>query len=561
MLLSRFWYIVLAAVAALAIAGAVIVRNTYEHDRGRDSETLLRSDRQQIENLLRTDARVRLDNLAPVAANPDLTLLMVQARDRAPDAPLTDLARRISAQLRTLNEQLGEAARGQMLLAVDPRGVLVGRTGLNENSSIGEYVGGHPLIARALDGYVRDDTWEIQGRVFRMAARPVIDRGRYAGAVVHAREIDNAFVQHISEALGGPTVAFFASTGIFASHPGEADRGRPAPPVAVLSEQVSALPRDRNWRGRGWTDVLEVQHGQGAAVFGAIAGSVGAAGGGFAVGRPRPVLPPDYLLHAPADEVRRVPWPGIIGFLVGASVLGLLFVYLEHDRGDKKLHQMLRALAERKIDRLDPLTLRGGARRMALAINEAFERAMKEELARAGAAPRRTVEDLDALLGPPSAEPQAMPFADIPPPPPPAARPAAMPPPPPAPRIAGGGAPPAGTPPMGTAAPPPTPVAARPPPAPAVTPDTSGPISTVGESAQCFASAAEEQAHWRDIFEQFVATKKQCGEPTDALVFDKFASTLQRHKDQLMQRTGCRAVRFQVYVKDGKATLKASPVK
>lgn len=76
-----------------------------------------------------------------------------------------------------------------------------------------------------------------------------------------------------------------------------------------------------------------------------------------------------------------------------------------------------------------------------------------------------------------------------------------------------------------------------------------------------FASPAEEQAHWREIFEQFVATKKQCGEPTDALSFEKFSATLQRHKDQLQQRTQCKAVRFQVYVKDGKATLKAIPVK
>jgi hypothetical protein len=80
-------------------------------------------------------------------------------------------------------------------------------------------------------------------------------------------------------------------------------------------------------------------------------------------------------------------------------------------------------------------------------------------------------------------------------------------------------------------------------------------------SLTAFANEAEEQAHWREVFEQFVSTKKQCNEPTDGLVFEKFSTTLGKNKEQLVSRTGARAVRFSVYVKDGKATLKASPVK
>ncbi|MEI8256791.1 MAG: MXAN_5187 C-terminal domain-containing protein, partial [Deltaproteobacteria bacterium] len=432
-----------------------------------------------------------------------------------------------------------------------------------------------PVIARAIDGYVRDDTWELQGRVFRIAARPIIDHGHYAGAVVHAREIDDAFVRRLSEALGGASVAFFSSGAIFASHPGEGEHGHPSPPPNSLTEQIRSLPQNRQFTTRGYTDVLTVQNGEGAAVYGSLAGSVGINGGGFAVGRARPVLPPDYLLHAPSDEVRRVPWPKVGGFMFGAAFLGLLFVYLEHDRGASALRKMLDQLAERKIERLDPMLLRGNARKTALAINEAFERAMKAELARTGGKQRRSVEDLDSLLGPQQVD-SSMPFADMLPPPPPASVGARL---TPAPMPAPMGAPPPPPPPAPVARaappPPPAPRAAPPPPpsgvasaasAPASTPDAppvvaAPPSPPAATTEGLFASEAEELAHWREVFDQFVAAKKQCNETTDGLVFERFSTTLGKNKEQLAQRTGARAVRFSVYVKDGKATLKASPVK
>ena len=74
-------------------------------------------------------------------------------------------------------------------------------------------------------------------------------------------------------------------------------------------------------------------------------------------------------------------------------------------------------------------------------------------------------------------------------------------------------------------------------------------------------TSEEEDRHWHDVFEEFVSRKRECGEATDTLVFEKFTATLQRHKEQLVSRTKCRAVRFTVQVKDGKATLKAIPVR
>ncbi|MBI2896233.1 MAG: hypothetical protein HYY06_21925, partial [Deltaproteobacteria bacterium] len=70
-----------------------------------------------------------------------------------------------------------------------------------------------------------------------------------------------------------------------------------------------------------------------------------------------------------------------------------------------------------------------------------------------------------------------------------------------------------------------------------------------------------EEEHFRQIFGEFVDTKKRCGEPVESLTFDKFLVTLRKNKDTLVQRYQCKTVRFQVYVKEGKAALRATPVK
>lgn len=73
--------------------------------------------------------------------------------------------------------------------------------------------------------------------------------------------------------------------------------------------------------------------------------------------------------------------------------------------------------------------------------------------------------------------------------------------------------------------------------------------------------ASEDTAEWMNVYEDFIRTKKQCGEPTDGLTFDKFQHTLKKNRDALIARHHCRRVRFSVYVKEGRASLKATPVK
>jgi hypothetical protein len=70
-----------------------------------------------------------------------------------------------------------------------------------------------------------------------------------------------------------------------------------------------------------------------------------------------------------------------------------------------------------------------------------------------------------------------------------------------------------------------------------------------------------DHEYFQKLFDQFVKTKEECGEDTEGLTMEKFVTRLEQNKAKLMQRYECRSVRFQVYVKKGKAALKATPVK
>jgi hypothetical protein len=71
----------------------------------------------------------------------------------------------------------------------------------------------------------------------------------------------------------------------------------------------------------------------------------------------------------------------------------------------------------------------------------------------------------------------------------------------------------------------------------------------------------DDGAQYRAIFDQFVALKERCGESVENLTYDRFLSKLRSNRDALIAKHGCKSVKFQVYVKDGKAALKASPVR
>ncbi len=78
--------------------------------------------------------------------------------------------------------------------------------------------------------------------------------------------------------------------------------------------------------------------------------------------------------------------------------------------------------------------------------------------------------------------------------------------------------------------------------------------------ASASTTSDEIEDDYKRVFDEFVATRTQCGEALQGVTFEKFVVKLRQNRAQLIQRYGCTGVKFQVYIKDGKAALKATPV-
>ncbi len=73
--------------------------------------------------------------------------------------------------------------------------------------------------------------------------------------------------------------------------------------------------------------------------------------------------------------------------------------------------------------------------------------------------------------------------------------------------------------------------------------------------------ADPREAYFREVYEEFLQVKETCGESTANLTYEKFAAKLRKNTEQLLARPGVKDVEFTVYIKDGKAALKAKVVK
>jgi len=94
------------------------------------------------------------------------------------------------------------------------------------------------------------------------------------------------------------------------------------------------------------------------------------------------------------------------------------------------------------------------------------------------------------------------------------------------------------------------------------TPVVVGPPSSHPPAASPSGADDPKAAYYREIFEEFLQVKIACGEPTAGFTFDKFVKKLQKNtQDILDKHSDVRDVQFTVYVKDGKAALKAKIVR
>lgn len=72
---------------------------------------------------------------------------------------------------------------------------------------------------------------------------------------------------------------------------------------------------------------------------------------------------------------------------------------------------------------------------------------------------------------------------------------------------------------------------------------------------------AFDEEHYRVVYNEFVGSKARLGEQVDNITFEGFSTKLRNSEKELIDRHGCKAVRFQVLVKDRQVSLRPQLVR
>jgi hypothetical protein len=593
MILSRLWYVLLGLAVAVALYVVFVAVGQYDRQNLRALKEGLASDSQTVEWALKIDARRRLDALLAGSVDPTLQQALVAANGtkdgKVPDKSRTDAKKALA----TVNDGIPADLRPDSVFAIDRDGRVIGEVGYDAVAGNDDFeLGGYPAVNDALHGWLRDDVWLLGNRMYVVVARPVeYDvTQRPAGAIVGLKEISKRFASDLAKRTR-TNLAFFASGQRAAG--GVGVDGFDEENLDAVGNDLKNVD-DKTYGDSARSDPRMLSDSLGV-MYARLPGDVSTLGGGFAVARGRRTLggPLGFLSTADDKDKANVPWPLLAGVVLLALVIGVLFTVLEHTMPLRELLTQAERLKAGGMDGLQVARFRGSYRLAAQSLNLGMERAIEK----AGGVTRKPA-DLESILGPAPAQPSmsafSFPMADggsspaIPPVPlsspamsPVPSAPALSPPrpnPPGPPRPAAGAAPSPVAPPVIGNAPGPRPV--PPPPARPVAPPPRPPFQSSGFGgdddedatmvgavpAEVMAqatggSSAAEPAEWLSVFDDFVRVKKQCGESTDGLTFEKFAQTLKKNRDALIERHHCKRVKFTVYTKDGRASLKATPVK
>jgi hypothetical protein len=586
MILSRIWYLVLAIVAAVAMYMAYLAVGQYNRQSVVATDEALRSDAQVVGWALQIDGRRRLESLVFASNEPNIrkSLKDSNTKDAVSPASREEAKRGLAA----VNEKLPSEFKFEALFAVDREGRVVGQIGYDAASATENFeLGGYPAVFDGLHGYLRDDTWVFGNRVFRVFVRPVEDEvgNPPLGAVVALKGVDNEFAKEIAKRTRS-NLAFYL---------GDQKVGSAASqdtlPAEALDDVTAALPSLKDDEGykaaSGRTDIKPFGSKGASAIFSKLTGEAGELRAGFAVIRQRTVIAGigGFLTRADDSDKKNVNYIVLAALLLLGAGLGMLFIFLEHSKPLKELSLQGERLRKGEGDAFQLQKLSAAYRSIGADLNQGIERLLER-----GGSTRKPA-DLESILGPVPAQPNMSAFSF----PLPESSTAAFPPsgnsaavlPAPAPSAAGPlGPPPRIVPPAPKSAPfaPPLPKPAglvSPPSANSALSDAldlrdeddredetrvgAAPKGLIAASVKSEPpppmSASNDPVEWKSVYEEFVQVKRQCGEPVDGLTYEKFRGTLAKNRDALMQRHNCSRVKFTVYVKDGRASLKATPVR
>jgi hypothetical protein len=577
---SKIWFFLIALAAAVALTIALVMPRPAERSHIENEKQRLVVACSVIDILLGDDARNRVELASAFASKAEI----VSALDAASGAGSIDEAR--MKQVRAVGEAVMEEMKGKrkpdFAVLIDKRGRVVARVTLDQND-FGDVAAGRPLVDDALAGYLRDDLWAHNGTLYLVTAAPVVKRESqaYAGAIILGHQVTNALAQRLVKSLD-------VDVGFYLGQDEVAGSKTLAVEATPLVDAVKAIGGGDLSQDCLANKPIPITAGKDSytALVARLPGEVSARQAYYSVFIKRPAA----LGFAGTLKVVNqsdlapgsFPWILVGGAFLAMLGVGIALMFIESDRPLRRLTAETVRLAKGETERLSEDAHPGKFGSIARSVNIHIDKLGREA--------KTAKKDMDQLLGPSpegslgtidllaTALPAVRPGGSAPlgsPPPSefrftnPATQPGLAPGPPPRPTPRPGTPPPIGQarpaapppPPLAIPTPPPSFASATPTPAPA--PSALGLDDDILGGGDMGAPIEEEagDTYFKQVFEQFVAMKKSCGEPTSGLTLTKFSEKLIKNRDDLMSKTGCRDVRFTVYVKDGKAALKATPVK
>jgi len=519
MLLTRFWLVLVGLALGMAIFVLSIAQSVHNRATARALGEGLSADSQVVGWYLRDDARMRAGHLIKFALDQDIAKGLQGASKSETKLPGA-FRESVLAGLKKINQTIPADQAFDAVFAIDQHGRVVAQVGFPQAQGMEDFeLGGYPVVADALHGFIRDDTL-VWDRTYRVVARPVEFEagGEPAGAIVGARIIDDKFARELSARTGAAVAFYVGGQRTAAGAPEEF-------PKANLDQLISDLDalekNDPDYKEKGRSGVREIKGVTSVYIqYTRLQGEAFQLGAGYAVARMGVDVKSPFAFFKVADDKDKAAADKFlaIGAALLAVLLGLALTFLEHTRPLRLFEKEAAKLGKGEIDQLSPSRFGGIYRKIAAEMNDGIDKVHSS----AGGTSRKAA-DLTQVLGDLPAQPQmaafSVPGGDVSP----------------APASVGG--PPS----------PPSPPGRRPPPGrpPGATPNPP---------------SADPEAEWQQVFEEFVATKRQCGESVEGFTYDKFRVTLVKNHEAIKARHGTQMVKFTVYVKDGRAAVKASPV-
>jgi len=568
--LTKIWFILIAILLAVAVTIAVIAPRPVAKKMALLEGQRLDRAQYAAEQMFKVDAHKWIDRVGKLGRD----AIISESLDAASrgSGEYTVIHRTIGDRFRTLIPDLSSGGI-DVIAAVDNKGRVISRVGENDKE-YGDYVAGAELIADALRGYLSDDVWGIGGKLQRVAAAPVLskNRDRIVGAIYVGAETGDALVERLKKNLDVDVALILRGKVIASTRPGGSLDALPAL-IGQHARDIETVKRTAPLAFEaGQTKLLVV-----AAPFPGQAGEQQAYYALVGV-QPAGTDVRALLSGTTSDDLKwaNFPWFKLAGGVFAMIAFGLLLQRYEIESPLRKLRREVQKIASGDLHKVHDAGHHGHIGGLARDLNAAIERFTHAPSARS----EHAGKDLGAILGPAGGSTFDLPSTDsafsgsasaFAPAPAPSFAP------PPLPSFTASPAP---------SFPPPKPfsvsafgassASAEPAPSsgggikmpwsslpPAALDGGGGGGGSDGEPTRVvpYDAGDEEEAHYRHIFDDFMDRKRECGESTAGLTRDKFLQKLRDNKATLVEKHNCRTVRFSVYIKDGKAALKATPIR